>query len=115
MKKSRRIIRIVLTVAGVLLVVFVVSSFLLINHYMKVYFNRSEQKKYSEYLRWADFADFPRETVTFVSGKETLTGYIYGKDKPAKGLVVVSHGLIFRGVYQRDEVFCGQWVYGVCL
>ena len=93
MKKSRRIIKIVLITLGALLVIFVIGSFMLINHFMKEYFNRSEQKKYSEYLRWADFADFPRETVTFVSGKETLTGYIYGKDKPAKGLVVVSHGL----------------------
>ena len=45
MKKSRRIIKIVLIVVGVLLVVFVVVSFMLINHFMKEYFNRSEQKK----------------------------------------------------------------------
>lgn len=93
MKKSRRIIKIVLIVTGTVLVVFVAASFILINHFMKEYFNRSEQKKYSEYLRWADFKDFPRETVTFASGSETLTGYIYGKDKPVKGLVVISHGL----------------------
>ena len=93
MKKSRRIIKIVLITLGALLVIFVIGSFMLINHFMKEYFNRSEQKKYSEYMRWADFEDFPRETVTFASGSETLTGYIYGKDKPAKGLVVVSHGL----------------------
>ena len=93
MKKSRRIIKIVLIASGALLVIFVIASFMLINHFMKEYFNRSEQKKYSEYMRWADFEDFPRETVTFASGSETLTGYIYGKDKPTKGLVVVSHGL----------------------
>lgn len=93
MKKSGRIIKIILIVAGVLLVVFVVVSFMIINHFMKEYFDRSEQKKYSEYMRWADFEDFPRETVTFASGSETLTGYIYGKDKPARGLVVISHGL----------------------
>ncbi len=93
MKKSRRIIKIVLITSGALLVIFVIGSFMLINHFMKEYFNRSEQKKYSEYMRWADFEDFPRETVTFASGSETLTGYIYGKDKPAKGLVVISHGL----------------------
>ncbi len=90
MKKSRRIIKIVLIVVGVLLVVFVVASFMLINHFMKEYFNRSEQKKYSEYMRWADFEDFPRETVTFASGGETLTGYIYGKDKPAKEVSALS-------------------------
>lgn len=54
MKKSRRIIKIVLIVVGVLLVVFVVASFMLINHFMKEYFNRSEQKKYSEYMRWPE-------------------------------------------------------------
>lgn len=60
---------------------------------MKQYFNRSEQKKYSEYMRWVDFEDFARETVTFASGEETLTGYIYGKENTSKGLVVISHGL----------------------
>ena len=35
MKKSRRIIKIVLIVVGVLLVVFVVESFMLMNHFMK--------------------------------------------------------------------------------
>lgn len=93
MKKRRRVIKIVLIVIGVLAGVFVVASFVLINHFMKEYFNRSEQKKYSEYMRWADYKNFERETVTFPSGKETLTGYIYGKENTAKGLVVISHGL----------------------
>ncbi len=85
--------KIILIVVGVLAVVFVAASFALINHYMKQYFNRSEKKKYSEYMRWEDYEDLDRETVTFPSGKETLTGYIYGKDNLSKGLVVISHGL----------------------
>lgn len=93
MKKRRRVIKIVLIVIGVLAGVFVVASFAVINHFMKEYFNRSEQKKYSEYMRWADYENFERETVTFPSGKQTLTGYIYGKENTAKGLVVISHGL----------------------
>lgn len=93
MKKKRRVIKIVLIGIGVLLFVFVVVSFALINHFMNEYFNRSEQAKYAREMRWADYEDFERETVTFPSGKETLTGYIYGKDNTAKGLVVVSHGL----------------------
>lgn len=93
MRKKVRLGKIILLVVGVLLVVFVVVSFALINHYMKQYFNRSEQELYSEYMRWADYDDFERETVTFPSGDETLTGYIYGMDNLSKGLVVISHGL----------------------
>lgn len=101
MKKSRRIIKIILIVIGVLLVVFVVVSFMIINHFMKEYFNRSEQTKYSDYMRWADFEDFPRKTVTFASGNETLTGYIYGENELTKGLVVISHGL---GGYSEEYI-----------
>ena len=92
MRKSGRLLKIFMIVVGGLAAIFVVVSFALINHFMKQYFNRSEQKKSSEYMRWADYEDFERETVTFPSGDETLTGYIYGKDN-TKGLVVVSHGL----------------------
>ena len=93
MKKKGRLLKIILIAVIIVVVIFVVVSFALINHFMKQYFNRSEEKKYSEYLRWEDYEDFERETVTFPSGDETLTGYIYGKDNTSKGLVVVSHGL----------------------
>lgn len=93
MRKKVRLVRIILIIVGVLLVAFVVVSFALINHFMNEYFDRSEQKKYVMEMRWADYEDFERETVTFPSGKETLTGYIYGKDNTSRGLVVVSHGL----------------------
>lgn len=93
MRKSGKLLKIILIVVGVLAVIFVIVSFALINHFMKQYFNRSAQKKYSEYMRWADYEDFERETVTFPSGNETLTGYIYGMDNTSKGLVVISHGL----------------------
>lgn len=93
MRKKVRLGKIILLIVGVLLVVFVIVSFVLIHYYMKQYFNRSGQEQYSEYMRWADYEDFERETVTFPSGDETLTGYIYGKDNLSKGLVVISHGL----------------------
>ncbi len=93
MKKKGRLLKIILIAVIIVVVIFVVVSFALINHFMKQYFNRSEEKKYSEYMRWEDYEDFERETVTFPSGDETLTGYIYGKDNTSKGLVVVSHGL----------------------
>ncbi|MDE7478053.1 MAG: hypothetical protein K2M91_08905, partial [Lachnospiraceae bacterium] len=87
MKKKGRLIKIVLIVVGVLFLGFVVGSFVLVNHFMKQYFNRSEPKKYDNEMRWADYKDFERETVTFPSGKETLTGYIYGINNTKKGLV----------------------------
>lgn len=93
MKKSGSLKRNILIIGGAVIVAYIAGSYILINHFMKEYFNRAEQKKYSEYLRWADYEDFERETVTFPSGKETLTGYIYGKDNTSQGLVVVSHGL----------------------
>lgn len=108
MSKRGRLLKIILIVVGVLAVIFVVVSFVLINHYMKQYFNRSEQKKYSRYMRWADYEDFERETVTFPSGDETLTGYIYGMDNASKGLVVISHGL---GSY--SEGYIGETRYFV--
>lgn len=93
MGKNGRLVKIILIIVGVLLLVFVVASFVLINHFLKEYFNRSEPRKYVREMRWADYEDFERETVTFPSGNETLTGYIYGKNNTSKGLVVVSHGL----------------------
>ena len=69
MRKRSRLLKIILIAVVALVVLFVVASIIIINHYMKQYFNRSEQKKYSEYMRWADFEEFPRETVTFSSGE----------------------------------------------
>ena len=48
MKKSRRIIKIVLITSGALLVIFVIGSFMLINNFLKEYFNPSGHKNYYE-------------------------------------------------------------------
>lgn len=93
MKKTGKLRKIILIAVCALLVVYVAGSFALVNHFMNEYFHRDTPDTFSIYLRWADYEDFERETVTFPSGKETLTGYIYGKDNTSKGLVVVSHGL----------------------
>ena len=93
MRKKGRLVKIIIIIVGVLFIAFVVVSFALVNHFMNEYFNRTEQRKYAKEMRWADYEDFGRETVTFPSGKETLTGYIYGKDNTSKGLVVICHGL----------------------
>ena len=102
MRKKGRLLKVMM------IVVISAVVIALINHYMKQYFNRSEQKQYSEYMRWADYEDFERETVTFPSGDETLTGYIYGMDNAAKGLVVISHGL-----GEDSEGYIGETKYFV--
>ncbi len=91
--KTKKIKKIIGIVIGVVLLLFIIVSFLLIRHFFNQYFGRREAAAYSSYLRWEDFDDFERETVTFPSGEETLTGYIYGKDNKSQGLVVVAHGL----------------------
>lgn len=65
MGKNGRLVKIILITVGVLFLIFVVASFVLINHFLKVYFNRSEPQKYVREMRWADYEDFERETVTF--------------------------------------------------
>ena len=50
MRKKGRLLKVMMIVVISAVVIFVVVSFALINHYMKQYFNRSEQKQYSEYM-----------------------------------------------------------------
>ena len=53
MRKKGRLLKVMMIVVISAVVIFVVVSFALINHYMKQYFNRSEQKQYSEYMHRA--------------------------------------------------------------
>lgn len=51
------------------------------------------QAQYSADLMYEDVADeYKREIMTFMSGNNTLQGYLYGMEN-TKGLVVISHGL----------------------
>ena len=77
-----------------LLAVYVIGSVSLIDYFVKFYFSKSDRVNFSTLLRWKDYENLDRETVTFPSGKETLTGYIYGKDNTSLGLVVVSHAVV---------------------
>ena len=62
---------------------------------MRSRFTRYEypDKKYSYSYRYSHYEKkYPREEVTFLSGKNTLRGYIYGMDND-KGLIVFAHGI----------------------
>lgn len=76
-----------------LLAVYVIGSVCLINYFINVYFTRKDSVGYTTLLKLKEYENFDRETVTFPSGSETLTGYIYGKENTSLGLVVISHGL----------------------
>lgn len=81
--------------AGILifLLVFAVGSFIMTKMVYDGNFERGEVSAYSAYLRYADVeTEYPRSTVQFPSGKNMLTGYLYGEENE-KGLVVIAHGL----------------------
>jgi alpha-beta hydrolase superfamily lysophospholipase len=55
-------------------------------------FPRYDKPEFSGYLTYKDVGDYSRTKVEFMSGENTLKGYIYGEENE-KGLVVISHGL----------------------
>ena len=70
--------------------------------------------KYSGFREYEDVKeDYEREEITFTSGKNTLQGYLYGKDN-TKGLVVMSHG-IFSGArsYMEEALYFADHGYQV--
>lgn len=46
----------------------------------------------SIYIRYEDAADYKCRRVNFMSGKNRLTGYLYGEEND-KGLIVLAHGI----------------------
>ncbi len=78
----------------VLLLTFIVGSFVMINRIFDDMFGRVNKPQQSIYLTYDDLSrDFPRSEVQFMSEDNELTGYIYGPAKNAKGVVVISHGI----------------------
>lgn len=56
-------------------------------------FKRVERPNYSSLIQFKDIKrEYPQELLRFKSGKNTLQGYLLGKEN-TKGLVVVVHGL----------------------
>jgi pimeloyl-ACP methyl ester carboxylesterase len=91
--KSKKgvLIRFVLWLLGTLLVLGVLAM-LGVKYLYDSQFPRFDVPEYSGYLTYDDLAGYKREIVTFQSGTNTLTGYIYGQEH-SKGLVVIAHGL----------------------
>lgn len=91
MKKTwKKILKISLLV---LLVLYLSGSIVAVEVIYPSMFHRVEAPDYSGYLCYSDIAaDYPRQTLQFPSGDETLTGWLYGSED-AEALVVMAHGL----------------------
>lgn len=91
--KSKRIIKTILLTLIIVLAVFSIASFIIVKTNFDDIFSRTTLDPLSVYLRYADVEkDYPRELISFMSGKNKLQGYLYGLEN-TKGLVVISHGL----------------------
>ncbi|SDA27766.1 Alpha/beta hydrolase family protein [Ruminococcus sp. YE71] len=92
-RKNRRKLILAVIIAGVLMffAVFMgLTTFLMRSRFTRVDY---PDKKYSYNYRYSHYASkYPREEVTFLSGHNTLHGYIYGMDND-KGLIVFAHGI----------------------
>lgn len=90
MKKSNKI----LIGLFLFILIFSIGSMVLIKNLYDLNFKRVENKdpKTTGFISYSDVVGYDRTKVEFESGKNTLTGYIYGESN-TKGLVVISHGL----------------------
>lgn len=94
-KKKKRGIKIALIIAAALLVVIFAAGMIVTSVMMADNFSRGD---YSDPRFTVDYyyghyqAEYPRTEVSFISGKNTLKGFIYGADND-KGLLVFAHGI----------------------
>ncbi|HBH94169.1 MAG TPA: alpha/beta hydrolase [Ruminococcaceae bacterium] len=91
--KRKRIIKTVLLTLIIIFAVFSAASIIIVKINFDDIFSRTTIDPLSIYLRYSDVEkDYPREPISFMSGKNKLQGYLYGSAN-SKGLVVISHGL----------------------
>lgn len=104
--KGKRTAKIILIILLSLIIVFYIVSFFIVQSVFNDMFGRAEIPENSVFYRYEDMKDkYPREEVTFKSGKNTLTGFIYGNEN-TKGLVVISHG---HGGYSESYFSETRW------
>jgi alpha-beta hydrolase superfamily lysophospholipase len=89
--KKKHVTTIVLISYAAFVVLFSVASMLIVKHIYDQQFPRFDKSRFSGYLRYGDVTGYDRTIVHFPSGRNSLTGYIYGPANK-KGLVVISHG-----------------------
>jgi len=89
---KKRIVKVTLFSLAAFFLLFSVISMIAVKFVYDSQFPRFAQPRYLSYPGYADVEGYGRTTVHFESGRNTLTGYIYGAEN-TKGLVVIAHGL----------------------
>jgi dienelactone hydrolase len=92
MFRKRKALKITFISLVALLFLFSVGSMIFAKVFYDGHFKRLNQPEYTGLLRYSDVSGYDRTVITFNSGENLLTGYIYGEENQ-KGLVVISHGL----------------------
>ena len=95
MKTKRKALKITGIVLLAVLVIFSVVSLIVVQILFNDIFARTAPSVpgLTSHLLYEDVADrYDREPVSFLSGKNRLTGHLYGTEN-REGLVVISHGL----------------------
>lgn len=85
MKKKLKII------LCIFLALYLVGSVIATHVIFALEFVRVDAPEYSGFLQYGD-VDCPRREISFLSGENRLTGWVYGEENNA-GLVVMAHGL----------------------
>jgi pimeloyl-ACP methyl ester carboxylesterase len=92
-KKKIHPIRFLIKLLLIIFAVYIVVGFLAVEIMLKLQFARVEKVAAADtsYMQYEDYTDFPRTEISFMSGDNTLEGFIYGAEND-KGLVVFVHG-----------------------
>ena len=93
-KSSHRAIKIVAIVLAAVILLFVAMTIVVAVNMNKMFgrYDYDNPRFTLDYYYEHYEADYPRKSVTFVSGENTLQGHIYGEDND-KGLLVFAHGI----------------------
>lgn len=92
-EKKRKAWKTALVAAAACLALFSLVSMLVVRIVYEPQFGRAERPERSLYLAYGDVAErYPREEARFYSGRNALTGYLYGAGQD-KGLLVLAHGI----------------------
>lgn len=92
LSKKQKIIKIsVISLTALILAFFIVSLIIVAIIYESI-FARFDKPEFSIQPYYEEFTGLERSPVNFKSGKNTLYGYLYGKEN-TKGLIVIGHGL----------------------
>ncbi len=89
--RTKKVMRTALIILLAVILIFSTGSMIFTKDFYDKNFPRFIEPKFSGYIQYSDVVGYDRTVVKFKSGKNTLTGYVYG-EKNQKGLVVISHG-----------------------